>query len=246
MPEPITRGEPELEFFAQVAQASSRRKFLKWTGLTVAVAVVGCDKETTAPDASPQLDRGPGTNATVNLGAGDIGILNYAYALEQLEAAFYLQVVASPYGGISGEEMAILTDVRDHEVIHRDFFKTALGAAAIPGLSVNFTSVDFTSRQSVLTTAQTFEDIGVSAYNGAGRLLQDPGYLLVAGKIVSVEARHAAAIRDLLRPKTRYFAGNDVVDPATGLDVARSPQQVLKLAQPFIQDRVKGEQLPTA
>ena len=32
-----------------------------------------------------------------DLGSGDIGILNYAYALEQLEAAFYTMVIDSPY-----------------------------------------------------------------------------------------------------------------------------------------------------
>ena len=44
---------------------------------------------------------GPGT-ADVNLGTGDTGVLNYAYALEQLEAAFYTQVVASFYAGAHG------------------------------------------------------------------------------------------------------------------------------------------------
>ena len=59
-------------------------------------------------------------------------------------------------------------------------------------------------------TARTFEDLGVSAYNGAGQLLTVAANLLTAGKIVSVEARHAAAIRDLLVPNS--FAASDVVD----------------------------------
>jgi hypothetical protein len=59
----------------------------------------------------------------IDIGMGDIGILNYAYALEQLEAAFYLQVIATPYSGISIAETAYLTDIRDHEVLHRDFFQ---------------------------------------------------------------------------------------------------------------------------
>ncbi|WP_315822624.1 ferritin-like domain-containing protein [Paraflavitalea speifideaquila] len=63
----------------------------------------------------------------INLGSGDIGILNYAYALEQLEAAFYLQVIMTPFSGITATETALLTDIRDHEVAHREFFKKALG-----------------------------------------------------------------------------------------------------------------------
>ncbi len=72
----------------------------------------------------------PGTGATtVDLGSGDVGILNYAYALEQLEAAFYTQVIATPYSGITDAERTLLTEIRDHEIIHRDFFKAALGTS---------------------------------------------------------------------------------------------------------------------
>ncbi|MBA3317024.1 MAG: ferritin-like domain-containing protein [Gemmatimonadales bacterium] len=183
---------------------------------------------------------------TVSLGTGDVGILNYAYALEQLEAAFYVQVVTTPYTGITAEETQILTDIRDHEVIHREFLKAVLAAGAIPDLTVDFTGVDFTSRASVLGTAKTFEDLGVSAYNGAGQLLESADYLLLAGKIVSVEARHASAIRDLLNPLSADFAGDDVVDPDTGLDAARSPAEVLPLADPFVTTPIDASGLPTA
>ena len=50
--------------------------------------------------------------------------------------------------------------------------------------------------------------------------------LLVAGKIVSVEARHAAAIRDIRDTTGRLFAGDDVVNPQ-GLDVKSEPSAVL-------------------
>ena len=120
--------------------------------------------------------------------------MNYAYALEQLEAAFYTQVSMTPYSNIDPMEAALLADIRDHEIVHREFFKSALGSKAIQALEVNFAAIDFSSRDSVLGTAKAFEDLGVSAYNGAGKLITDPGYLTLAGKIVSVEARHAAYI----------------------------------------------------
>ena len=94
----------------------------------------------------------------------------------------------------------------------------------------------------VLSTAQTFEDIGVSAYNGAGQLLTTPDNLLAAGKIVSVEARHSAAIRNLLDPGSVSFAGPDVVDK-NGLDVVRAPADVLALADPFIVTEVTAMNL---
>ncbi|MBA3448077.1 MAG: ferritin-like domain-containing protein, partial [Pseudaminobacter sp.] len=134
------------------------------------------------------------------------------------------------------------TDIRDHEVAHRDFLKGALADKAIPDLEVDFSKVDFASRESVLTTAKTFEDLGVAAYNGAGKLLEKGDYLVAAGRIVSVEARHAATIRDLLQPGSVAFAGPDVVDK-NGLDGALEPAKVLAAAGPFIKTEVTAKSL---
>ena len=220
-----------------------RLSFLKYTG-TAAVAtgflMVGCSRIFDDPTNFP------GKSKTVRLGKGDIGVLNYAYALEQLEAAFYIQVVATPFSGITAEETQIMSDLRYHEIAHRDFLKAELGKDAIRGLTVNFSTIDFASRTSVLNTAKAFEDLGVSAYNGAGKLIENGNYLLIAGKIVSVEARHAAAIRDLLNPKSADFAGDDVVAVATGLDVARTPAQVLAIAGAYIKDTIDARHLPTS
>ena len=180
-------------------------------------------------------------------GTGDIGILNYAFALEQLEAAFYTTVLdGAYYDGADANEKAILADLQKHEVNHREFFRAAIPAEnIIPDLSVDFSAIDFASRDSVLGTAKVFEDLGVSAYNGAGQFIQDAGYLLLAGKIVSVEARHAAAIRDLLNPGSADFAGDDIIDPATGLEVTRSFADVLTAAGGFITTELDVSGLPT-
>src|ERR1700709_493163 len=100
----------------------ARRSFLRYAGAGVA----GMGLLATA--ASCHKDHGVDPNGTTDVGSGDLGILNYAYALEQLEAAFYTQVVKTPYAGISAYEKASLTDIRDHEIAHREFFKAALGA----------------------------------------------------------------------------------------------------------------------
>jgi len=222
--------------------SAERRNFLRAAGLGgMALALPGvfaaCASETVAPagaSAGALLGAGGelGTAATVVLDfSTDLGILNYAYALEQLEAAFYIQVLATPYAGIPANEMRLLTDVRDHEIAHRDFFAAALGSAKIPNLTPNFSSINFSSRASVLKTAQTFEDLGVAAYNGAAKYLRNVSYLLVAGKIVSVEGRHASAIRDLREPKGRFFA-------PMAFDNAFEPSVVLTKAAPFIVDTI--------
>lgn len=211
----------------------SRRTILKWTGGGVAMLAI-------SGGFLPNF--GISSALAADLGSGDIGVLNYAYALEQLEAAFYAKVVDSPYTDMPEGEKTALTDIRDHEVEHREFLKKALADKAIPDLEVDFSKVDFTKRDSVLGTAKVFEDLGVSAYNGAGKLIKNPDYLLAAGKIVSVEARHAATIRDLLQPGSIAFASMEVVDK-NGLDGAKAPADVLKAAGPFIKTEVTANQI---
>ena len=122
--------------------AVSRRKFLRVSGIFGASTIVvgsvsgmsGCKKDD--DDA----------NNGVNFGSGDVGVLNYAYALEQLEAAFYTQVLSTPYAGITVLETEYLKDIRDHEIAHREFFKAALGNNAIQNLEVDFSSINFTGK----------------------------------------------------------------------------------------------------
>ena len=144
-----------------------------------------------------------------------------------------------------------MTDLYYHEVIHREFFKAALTGALpnpsrqlLPDLTFNYGSLNFNSRTAVLATSKALEDTGVAAYNGAGRLLTNPDYLLLAGKIVSVEARHASAIRSLINPNSNDFAGDDVVDMNTGLDVKLDPSQVIAIAGGFITTQFTAKYLP--
>jgi len=117
-------------------------------------------------------------------------------------------------------------------VVHREFFKAALTGAlndpdrVLPDLNFDYGDLNFSNRLQVLNTAKTLEDTGVAAYNGAGRYITTPDYLVIAGKIVSVEARHASAIRSLLNPGSADFAGDDVID-VNGLDLAQMPSEIL-------------------
>ena len=218
-----------------------RRSFLKYAGAGVAgVALVaaGCKQSNYNPD-DPENGFGPG----ISLGTGDVAVLNYAYALEQLEAAFYTRAVATPYSGISAVEMAFLTDIRDHEITHREFFRAAIaanGGTPIKDLTVDFSSINFSNRDSVLGTARAFEDLGVAAYDGAGYLLQNATFLLLAGKIVSVEARHAALIRELLQPNS--FLGDQVDDYS--VNKALMPSEVLAIAGAYIKTKIDPSTVP--
>lgn len=252
-------GGGEFELLARIQQPAQRRDFLRWSGAG-ALALVGlaaCGDETDvrtitevvpgppAPTPPPPTPPPAPSAVTINF-ANVFGVLNYAFALEQLEAAFYTQVVASPnFNSIfAANERQIMIDLREHEIAHREFFARAipaLGGTAVGALTPNFSSINFNSRESVLLTARTFEDLGVAAYNGAGPLLDNDAtgrtVLGLAGKIVSVEARHAAAIRDVLAPRSSAFA-------PSAFDEALPPSQVIAAAQPFVQNQITVTNVP--
>ncbi|TDN37325.1 Tat (twin-arginine translocation) pathway signal sequence containing protein [Hymenobacter sp. UV11] len=232
----ISSSQPQMTDLDQPLYTPiKRRSFFMYAGATAgatALILAGCSKS----DSEPGI---------VSLGSGNLGVLNYAYALEQLEAAFYAQVVKTPATDFQTGELTYFTQVAMHEAIHRDFLKAAIinvaKATPIMDLTPNFSSITFTSRASVLGAAKAFEDLGVAAYNGAGKLISvtDPNgatYLTVAGKIVSVEARHAAYIRDLITPGS--FAADDQVDATTGLDKSMTPVDVIMTAQTYITQKL--------
>ena len=226
--------EPVVDENNILSSSVHRRSFLKYAGAgTAGIALIaaGCKVRKVTPSG-------------LDLGKGDFGVLNYAYALEQLEAAFYTKVVSNFYPGATAIEKEFLIDISNDEIAHREWFKKVLFLNKIQDLKMefDFSSVNFANRDSVLKTAKNLEDTGVSAYNGAGNLLKFGAFLHQAGKIVSVEARHAAAIRDLI--SYGDFAGADVIN-SNGLDLARPPREVLELTAKFFKTRINGDNLPT-
>ena len=119
---------------------NSRRQFLKIGGLAVvgsSLFLYSCEEDGILDEEINALDaKGVDNKRVFNLGKGDLGILNYAYVLEQLEAAFYTNVVNGSYyqnlPDTERGEKQILKDIWYHEVIHRDFLKKALSSIAPP------------------------------------------------------------------------------------------------------------------
>jgi hypothetical protein len=158
-------------------------------------------------------------------GGGDVDILNFALTLEFLEAAFYDQALMR-VGGLSGEVKSLATEIRDNENEHVDALSAAIsdfGGTPVKAPKVDFGNA-FANEKSFLELAQTFEDTGVSAYNGAGPMIKSPEVLGSAGAIVQVEARHAAAIR--------LLNGNPISDG--GFDKSLEMQAVLDAVKPFV------------
>ena len=159
--------------------------------------------------------------AQTSTSAQVIDILNYALTLEYLEAEFYKKAVSS-FGAIgvpAGAAQGAITTIRDHEVAHVAFLRTAITGAG--GTPVTYTAANFdftagngtmtgpfanvfTNYNTFLAVAQTFEDTGVRAYKGrAAELVKTGDVLSAALRIHSVEARHAAHIR-LMRKANNF------------------------------------------
>ena len=147
----------------------------------------------------------------------DVKILNYALTLEFLEAAFYKQAVANQAFGDSAALKAFAQTVAEHEAKHVAFLKKALGSAAIKSPSFAFGDT-VTDPAKFAATAQVLEDTGVSAYLGQVGNVSQRAVLSAAGTIATVEARHAAWIRDI----------NGTSPAPASFDVPKSEKAILK------------------
>lgn len=161
-------------------------------------------------------------SALAKSGAGDIEIVNFALTLEYLEAAFYEE--AKSRAMAKGELKSLVALLAEDEKQHVEALKATvkqLGGKPVAEPKFDF---PYSDTAGFLKLAQTFEDTGVSAYNGAAPAIKSKEVLGAAGTIVQVEARHAAAIRlqNSEEPSPEAF------DPT--LDEA----QVLKAVEPFI------------
>ena len=248
---PQERQTLVIEHAEQLLGVTSRRGFFR--AMTLGGSAILLPSVFAACSDDDGTSAEPGVKvATLDL-AGDVGILNYLYALEQLEAAFYVRVIQeSGVAGFNAIERRLLQDIRNHEFIHREALRALLGASRLPTLRIDhgYGDTDFRSRASILETARTFEDLGVSAYNNSARHLTTAANLRLVSKIVSVEARHSSIIRDLLDDISgnagRLFAGDDIVDE-NGLDNKSQPasiDDVLTAARPYIESTITATNQP--
>jgi hypothetical protein len=155
-------------------------------------------------------------------GGGDVDIVNFALTLEYLESSFYAE--AKKRAGAKGELMSLINLLADDEKQHVDALTATvkqLGGKPVAEPKFDF---PYSDTAGFLKLAQTFEDTGVSAYNGAAPMIESKEVLGAAGSIVQIEARHAAAIR----LQNGEEPAPDAFDPS--LDEA----QVLKAVEPFI------------
>ncbi len=211
-----------LEICEQALSTSRKRgQFLKSlmaaSGGLAAVAAVG-----PAALASASTARGAAV-----IPKSDIDILNFALTLEWLERTFYEQAVARvPFQQSSVRRLAMTLrgDETNHTVALTGNVKNYGGVPVGRAPHYNFPAGVFKTQSAFLGLSESLEDTGVHAYLGQARNIKTPSILLTAATIVTVEARHAGAIR--------YQNGKNLTSGP--FDSGFTKAQVLGVAGPLI------------
>lgn len=135
----------------------------------------------------------PGAASSAPSAEQDVRILNFALLIEYLQAKFYAAATAA--GSLTGELRDYARIVGAQEEAHVAFIRSTLGPNARPEPRVDFGNAT-RDAQEFTKAAVELEDLGVAALNGQAPNLTAAA-LAAAARIVSVEARHAAWIRDI-------------------------------------------------
>ena len=178
--------------------------------------------------------------------------LEYLEAEFYLQAAFGRSLSAADSGGgpapIGGRKVTFATpaiqayaeEIALDEETHVKFLRSALGANAVPRPQIDIGPAFAAAANAAFATtlspafdpyanelfflhgAFIFEDVGVTAYKGAARLITNKDFLEAAAGILAVEAYHAGEIRTLL------YREKDTVTPY-GVNVQTIVQKISDL-----------------
>ena len=178
------------------------------------------------------------------------------------KVAFTSKVIAEYAREIAGDEEAHVKFLRGALGNGKqarpkiDFTNAFTAAARAAGLIKKTETFDaFANDTTFLLAAFIFEDVGVTAYKGAARFLENKDFLEAAAGILAVEAYHAGEIRTLLYQRGLVKEAGAISDlrdsadgkgdrdqgivlrkkanivptDANGLAFSRTPEQVLKI-----------------
>ena len=217
---------------------SSRKRFFKMLGgagavsaATVLLAACGDDDDKTASTGAAG-----GAKSSADDNASDLKIVNYALTLEYLEATFYQEVLDS--GVIKDKKIGDLAKgLAEAEQEHVDaLIATAKSLGGTPATKpkTKFGETIDKGPETILMTAATVENLGAAAYLGQAANIKSKDILAAALAIHSVEARHAAALNQLVG---RGFGGKGGLEgslPDGAFGKPMDMDAVLKAVAPFI------------
>jgi rubrerythrin len=134
-----------------------------------------------------------GAADSASLESRDVRILNFALALERVQAGFYDEALRR--ANLSGALARFVRTVGAQEHEHARFLERELGNDAAKPAPIDFGGTT-RDAEAVRSAAQQLEDAGTAAYIGQAANLS-PAVVARVAPILSVEGRHAAWIRNL-------------------------------------------------
>lgn len=162
---------------------ASRARFLRRGAITVGAAAAG----------GALLSLRPPSAASAPTAAQDVRILNFLLLLEYASERFYAAAEAG--GALNGELATFARVVGEHERLHLEALRAELGADARPAPTVQ--PGDAVGTEAAFRSAAlAIEEAVAAAYLGQAANLTRERIPPVA-RIVAVEGRHAAWIRDV-------------------------------------------------
>jgi rubrerythrin len=205
---------------------SSRKGFLRAVGggaaaVGLAAALAACGEE-----ESTGNEVGGAGVGTARFGQGDVGIVNFALALEYLEVDLYRAAVAS--GHLGGRPLELAKRFGADEEAHVEALEQLLGKLGGKPAPKGRASFTLDTRDTILSTMTQVESLGAAAYLGQVDRIQSKEVLAAALSIHSVEARHAAAIAGLVGQP--ISSDGAFARPATSVDVLQQVTPFLATA----------------
>ena len=213
----------------------SRRDLLAQVGISGAGAAAfmlatktGQAQPATAAD-KPMMMTAQDPAPAMTAPAGDLDIVRFALQMEQLEAAFYAQVVTSHQmrAYLAPRAFELTQQIALAEADHVRALSgvlTGAGQPVPPSPAFQFPAGVFVSPITFAWFAYTLEEIGIGAYLGAVGSIESDEIRQAAASIYGAEAQHAALLRSFA---SFNFAPKYYESPLT-------VEQVTQLITPYI------------